>query len=156
MGAWHTMVRGAGAGIAATPPMSAVMLASGGTGNMGNQSPERVADADAGAAGLPVRGAARGAAGVVAHLGFGAGVGATYAVLRSRTPVGRVPAGGVAWALVVYAASYLGWIPALRILPPATDDRKDRVTTMVIAHVAFGAAIDRFLATDRPRRRGSA
>ncbi|MCU1692974.1 MAG: hypothetical protein JWM64_2065, partial [Frankiales bacterium] len=73
-------------------------------------------------------------------LGFGAALGAVAAVLP-----GRGPAQGVAVALAAYAASYQGWVPALGILPPATDDEPGRPAVMVAAHVVYGAVLGRLL-----------
>lgn len=71
---------------------------------------------------------------MLAHFGFGAAVGALYAA----TPLRRL--GGVAYGLGVWTASYLGWIPAARILPPATRHPMDRNLLMVAVHVIWGIA----------------
>lgn len=71
---------------------------------------------------------------ILAHFGFGAAAGAIYAT----TPLRRL--GGIAYGLGVWAASYLGWIPAARILPPATEHPMDRNLLMVAVHVVWGLA----------------
>lgn len=75
---------------------------------------------------------------LAAHLGFGAALGAGYALLPRRGPA-LVRAVGL--SLAVYGLSYQGWVPALGILPPATRDRQARRSTMVAAHVVFGVAL---------------
>ena len=51
-----------------------------------------------------------------AHFAYGAATGALYAALR---PGGGIAA-GAGYGLLVWAASYLGWIPGLSILEPGT------------------------------------
>lgn len=82
------------------------------------------------------------------HFGFGAAAGAAYPVIAERTRCPPV-ATGVGFGLAVWAASYLGWIPALRLLPPATHDPASRTIMMILAHVAWGASLG--LAYDRMR-----
>ena len=142
----HPVLRGPLAGTLATIPMSLVMLVAGRL--VGRQAPEAI-----------VRSAVQAATGEqaskpvarllssLAHLGFGAGVGAGYVLLpRSGPPLLR----GVGTALAVYLVSYQGWVPALGILPPASRDRPGRVTVMVTAHLVFGAALA--LVEDQLRR----
>lgn len=55
---------------------------------------------------------------LIAHFGYGAATGALFPLLEQR---GYPPAlAGPGYGLGVWAASYLGWIPALKILSPAT------------------------------------
>jgi hypothetical protein len=85
---------------------------------------------------------------VVAHLGFGAVTGAAYALApRIGPPVLR----GVVTALGVWAVSYQGWVPALGILPKASEDRPARPAVMIAAHVVYGAVLGGL--EDRLRRR---
>lgn len=145
----HALLRGALAGTAATGPMSAVMAAASAAGLLGEHPPESIVRHAARATGQsPPRPTVRALA-AVTHLGFGAGVGAGYALLPA---VGPPVARGTATALAVYVASYQGWLPALGILPPASDDRPARPTVMVAAHVVFGAVLG--LLDDRWREGG--
>ena len=145
------MLRGPLAGTLATIPMSAVMLIAGRV--VGRQPPETIVCSAVEA--VTGSQASRPVAGLLtslAHLGFGAGVGAGYVLLpRSSPPLLR----GVGTSLVVYLVSYQGWVPALGILPPASRDRPGRVTVMLTAHVVFGTVMalveDRL---SRPRARG--
>ena len=88
---------------------------------------------------------------LLAHFGYGAACGATYAALipRSRVPH---PVGAMGWGLAVWAGSYLGWLPALGLHPPATREPRDRNGLMIAAHAVWGAAAGTMLeAFDRPR-----
>src|SRR5688572_7121377 len=108
------LTRGAGAGAVATAAMSAVMLAAGRAGLMGRQPPEAIVRQAGTRAAVEPHGRLADALAVVAHLAFGAGTGAAYALLpRSRRPALR----GVAVAEAVWAVSYAGWVPALGALP---------------------------------------
>ena len=131
------------AGAVATVPMSAVMLVAERLGAMGAQPPEQVTSEALGAAGADdVSEGERHSVASLAHLAFGAGGGAAFAVLhrRLRLPVPLL-AQGIAFGLAVWAASYQGWIPALGILPPASDDRPGRRRAMFAAHVVYGAVL---------------
>ena len=86
----------------------------------------------------------------VNHFGYGAGSGAAFGVVASRMPLPPVMT-GVAFALSVWTLSYLGWLPAARILPPATEQPARRNALMIAAHVVWGASMG--LAFDRLQRR---
>jgi uncharacterized membrane protein YagU involved in acid resistance len=80
------------------------------------------------------------AATLVAHFGFGTAVGALFGAIHHRgetTPV----SGGIAYAMAVWSASYLGWAPALGLLRPATSHPAGRNGLMLAAHVVWGAAL---------------
>jgi hypothetical protein len=70
-----------------------------------------------------------------AHFAYGAAAGALYAALRP----GDGLAAGAGYGLLVWAASYLGWIPGLSILEPATRHPLRRNGLMLAAHVVWGA-----------------
>lgn len=74
------------------------------------------------------------------HFGYGAATGALYPLVGDRMRAQPVVT-GIAYGLGVWAASYLGWIPAARLLPPATRQPAERNITMILAHVAWGAAL---------------
>jgi uncharacterized membrane protein YagU involved in acid resistance len=76
---------------------------------------------------------------LVAHFAYGAACGATYAPLaRWLRPPGA--AGGISHGVAVWTVSYLGWLPALGILPPATRHPAERNALMIAAHIVWGAA----------------
>ena len=138
--------RGAAAGLVATGAMSAVMLAF--RKQMGEQPPDAIAKTAADAVGAEPTESQADALASVLHAGFGMSVGAGYALLPRYLPP---PVRGVALALVVWAVSYQGWVPALGILPPADDDRPARPPVMIGAHVVYGAVLGEV--EDRLRRR---
>jgi hypothetical protein len=70
-----------------------------------------------------------------AHFAYGAATGALYGLAR---PEGGAAA-GAGYGLLVWAASYLGWIPALGILAPATRHPLRRDGLMLVAHLVWGA-----------------
>ncbi len=137
------MAQGMVAGTLATAPMSAVMLVAQRRGAMGSQPPERVAEEALGHAGFDdTSERSQNLAASLAHLAFGAGGGATFALVRRRLGLPGPPVvQGTLFGLGVWALSYQGWIPALGILPPADDDRPDRRRTMIAAHVVYGGVL---------------
>ena len=81
----------------------------------------------------------------LAHLGYGAALALPFAVMRRALPRARVPIAGMAYGLAVYAANYELMLPALRLLPPAHDDRPGRVLAMTGAHLVYGGALELLL-----------
>ncbi|MHB0958508.1 MAG: DUF6789 family protein [Pirellulaceae bacterium] len=74
-----------------------------------------------------------------AHFSYGAAAGATYGLLADRLP-GSPVTRGVTFGLAVWAVSYLGWLPAVQILPAATHEPARRNALMIAAHLTWGAA----------------
>jgi hypothetical protein len=72
------------------------------------------------------------------HFMFGAGAGALYYLLPVRQ---RTPISGVAYAWLVWAASYFGWVPAFKFLAPASRHPLRRNGLMIAAHVVWGVAL---------------
>jgi len=71
---------------------------------------------------------------LVAHFAYGAGCGALIAAAAPRIgPASGAMAGGAVWL-----ASYMGWIPAVGVLRPATDHPMRRNAVMIAAHFAWG------------------
>lgn len=75
-----------------------------------------------------------------AHFGYGAATGALFGAIADELPMPRI-ASGVLYGIVVWSGSYLGLLPALRILRPATEHPAERNALMVAAHVVFGASL---------------
>lgn len=71
------------------------------------------------------------------HYGYGAAAGALYPAV-ARQIGGPAVATGIGYGLAVWGASYLGWIPAMRILTPATHHPRARNGLMLAAHVVWG------------------
>ena len=115
------------------------MLAAGRAGLMGRQPPEAIVRRTGALVAVEPRGRLADALATVAHLLFGAGTGAAYALLPpARRPVVR----GAAVGTAVWAVSYAGWVPALGALPPA-GPRPTAATrsSMVVAHLVYGAVL---------------
>ncbi len=135
-------------GAVGTVGMSALMLAAGKAGLIGEQPPDKIARAALDAAGVQQRDEeAQDALAILLHFGFGAGCGALFGVLHRRLPF-RVPAAlhGMVFALLIWATSYQGWIPALRIMPPASSDHPNRPRVMILAHLIYGALLGSIVA----------
>lgn len=72
------------------------------------------------------------------HFLFGAGAGAMYAILAERLPGQRDEVKGTFAGASLWTGSYLGWIPALGILPPATQQPWRMNLLMIVAHFVWG------------------
>ena len=79
------------------------------------------------------------AATLASHCAYGAATGALYHAIR--TPRARRPEWSIAYAVLVWTISYLGWIPATGILRIATTHPPRRNGLMLAAHVVFGGAL---------------
>jgi len=74
---------------------------------------------------------------LAAHYAYGAATGALIAAAMPRPGIAAGAAAGVG----VWAASYLGWIPAAGLLKPATEHPARRNAMMIGAHLVWGAAL---------------
>jgi uncharacterized membrane protein YagU involved in acid resistance len=148
----NRMLAGSLAGFAATAPMTAVMEALYRVlpphEKRGPLPPREITQKAADAADVaddlsePQK---KGLTGLV-HFGFGTGAGAAYGAVAPHLPLGPA-ANGVAYGLAVWAGSYLGWLPAAGVLPPATEEPAGKNAVMILAHVVWGAALG--VLTDR-------
>lgn len=139
MGNVLAMTRGAAGGLVATVAMSGFMRAAQAAGLLDRLPPRIIVDDAvdrAGAEETPA--AARSIAATLAHVGYGMGCGALYAVGRRRIGLRRSGLGGAAFGTLVWLVSYAGWLPALDILPPPTKDRPRRQLGMIAAHWVYG------------------
>lgn len=140
----EAMLDGAIGGVAGTATMSAVMLAAGKFGVMGEQPPKRIAEATLEAVGVHhPQDETQVALASFAHVGFGAVTGALFAVLHRRLqlPLSE-PLHGMVFATLVWGLTYKGVIPQLGIMPPPERDRPaTRPLAMVVAHEVFGATL---------------
>ena len=86
---------------------------------------------------------ARTATTLLSHFGYGAAAGAVYSsALNARAaPLPK----GLLFGLVLWAASYLGWLPAAGILRPATEHPTRRNALMIGAHLVWGATLGAFV-----------
>jgi hypothetical protein len=136
---------GSACGVLATMVMSGWMFVGQLVSRHGEQPPKRLVRGLAGRAGIPTKRRGVGTVAVTgaAHLGFGLGGGAVYGAVVHRSSVPR----GVAFGIGVWAVSYVGWIPALRLMPPPYKDLRGRAWTILSAHVVYGAVLGAALAS---------
>jgi hypothetical protein len=75
-----------------------------------------------------------------AALGLGLGYGVTFGVLyaAARPRGGSVWSDGIALGVGTWAAGYPGWLPALGLMPPVTEQEPGQIVVPVIQHVAYG------------------
>ena len=77
---------------------------------------------------------------LVLHFLFGAATGALYGVIEEKIPLNETGK-GMLMGTAVWTGSYLGWIPLLRILTPATEHPWRRNVLMIVAHFVWGGAL---------------
>ena len=77
---------------------------------------------------------------MLAHYNYGTATGALFGLIAPRNLPDAV-SGGIGYGLLVWAASYLGLLPALGLHPPATRESPRRNMMMIAAHVVWGAAL---------------
>lgn len=83
---------------------------------------------------------ARSAATVAAHFGYGAACGLLYA-LGERKVNAPAAAKSLGFGLIVWTVSYLGLMPVMGVLRPATEHPLRRSALMIAAHLVWGAAM---------------
>lgn len=147
--AWPRMVQraavdageGAGAGLLATIPMSAVMIALHQLLPSAERlplPPKKITAESGREVGLALDEEELQVATVLAHLGYGTGVGALFGPLLRYLPLPPVLA-GVLYGLLVWFLSYMGWVPAVGVMAPATKQPQGRNVMMILSHVVWGA-----------------
>ena len=142
---WLDALIGGAAGLIATLPMSAFMLAT--KGRLPEEESRPLPPRQI-VRNLVHRTARRGDVDrseellmtAIAHFGFGASMGAGWSLLARRLPIHSM-LGGVSYALVVWAGSYQGWLPASGLHRPATRQSTGRNALMILAHVVWGATL---------------
>lgn len=94
---------------------------------------------------------------LAAHFAYGGATGALYPLPLSSHVEGRPGMQlllGAGYGVAVWAGSYLGWVPALRILAQPTAQPLARLRLMIAAHLVWGAGtvfIGEQLAGPHPR-----
>lgn len=76
---------------------------------------------------------------LLSHFGYGASMGSLYSTLIERLPVSTLIKGAV-FGLLVWAGSYLGWLPATDFSAAAPEEPVRRNTLMIVAHLIWGTA----------------
>ncbi len=92
---------------------------------------------------------------LLAHFAMGTAAGALYGFLAGRQRLPG-PLAGAGFGLAVWAGNYLGLLPALGILRPATEHPPRRTALMVAAHLVWGAVVGTLADTGRDRARNAA
>ncbi len=139
------ILKGGLAGFAATVPMTLVMVAGHSLLPWHEKyplPPRQIVESVAEHAGVRKQTSEtqRQAMTIAAHFGFGAATGGLYAPIASRISIPPV-LGGMGYGFLVWLASYMGWLPAAHILPPASDHPARRNILMIAAHLVWGAAL---------------
>lgn len=76
---------------------------------------------------------------LLSHYAVGTAAGAVYGAVAHRIPL-PAPLAGAAFGLSVWAGNYLGLLPALGLLPPATEHPPRRTALMIAAHLVWGVS----------------
>jgi hypothetical protein len=135
-----SMIRGAAAGTVATAAMSAIMFGARRSGVMGTMPPEKITASFLNRAGIKRSRKQQDALAVAIHFIFGAGGGAIFGLAPERLPVPPVPL-GMAYGSAIWAVSYMGWVPMLRIMPPPHRDQPGRQGVMLLGHLVYGGVL---------------
>jgi uncharacterized membrane protein YagU involved in acid resistance len=99
-------------------------------------TPREIVDSVGGAAGTELSSERAKDITTAAHFAYGAAMGAMISALNPE-PSRKT---GAAAGMAVWLASYMGWIPALHVLEPATKHPARRNLLMIGVHVVWGAA----------------
>jgi len=76
---------------------------------------------------------------LVSHFGYGAFMGTLYGTLSKRItlPLPAAVKGGI-FGVIIWAGSYLGWLPAMNMAAAGTEEPLRRNGLMIGAHVVWG------------------
>jgi hypothetical protein len=74
----------------------------------------------------------------VLGMGYGVSFGALYAGLRPRVHMPIVD--GFLLGVAAWAAGYLGWLPALGLMPPVWKHKPKAAAAQIAEHAAYGLA----------------
>jgi uncharacterized membrane protein YagU involved in acid resistance len=99
-------------------------------------TPREIVDSGSEQLGVPVAGEVARDVTTAAHFAYGAAMGAVIAAMNPD-PKKRT---GAAAGAAVWLASYMGWIPAVGTLEPATKHPARRNLLMIGVHLVWGAA----------------
>jgi hypothetical protein len=77
---------------------------------------------------------------LISHFSYGAAAGALYPIFARGMQGSPAVLSGTLYGLLVWLMSYLGWLPALGILRPATEHPVNRNGIMLVAHAVWGSA----------------
>ena len=71
------------------------------------------------------------------HFSYGAAGGALYALLRPKAKNALLE--GAALGTAIWAVGYLGWLPAVGLLPPVTEQKPMQIFSPIWQHWLYGA-----------------
>ena len=134
------IVAGAVAGAGAAALMLPLFVGAERAGILSQEPPARVVDRATAEADVAPAPEERTGAMVGSHLLYGAGAGAIYGALAARAPLPAATA-GTGFGLVVWAAGYLGWLPAAGIWPRPWRQPAGDALVPVAAHLVYGLAL---------------
>lgn len=77
---------------------------------------------------------------LASHFSYGAFFGSLYTLWDQRIPLPHSMKGMLA-GIALWVGSYLGWLPAAGILPPATRHPWRRNLLMIVAHLVWGSTM---------------
>ena len=77
---------------------------------------------------------------IFSHFGYGALFGAFYTLFDEKLAI-HSSLKGTVMGLAVWVGSYLGWLPAMGILRPATKHPWRRNLLMIAAHIVWGVTL---------------
>ena len=146
MGLRRAVLAGSVGGLAGAASMLPLFEGAKRAGILIETPPLRVVDeaaesaAEATEAGGPVEAGDRVAAAVGSHLLYGVAAGAFYGLLQDELKLPGLVAGPIYW-MVLWAAGYLGWMPAAGVMPQPWRQRTGDALTPVVAHLAYGVAL---------------
>ncbi|HET8844751.1 MAG TPA: DUF1440 domain-containing protein, partial [Ktedonobacteraceae bacterium] len=80
------------------------------------------------------------AATLISHFGYGAAMGALYFPLERKRRI-LAPVQGILFGLLVWAGSYLGLLPLLRMSAAGHREPGQRNLMMIAAHVVWGVTL---------------
>ena len=80
---------------------------------------------------------------LLSHFGYGAAAGGIYSITPRMPAPG--PLNGVAFGLLLWIVSYLGWLPALGVLRPVTKQPPRRTALMIAVHLVWGFVLGTFV-----------
>jgi hypothetical protein len=144
------MVRGAIAGFVGAVAMFPLMFTMKRLGLTREVFPKQVEEELTRRAGLPelARGRVSDILAYTAHLAYGALLGGFFGGLRYVVSAPTFPFAQL-FGLATYAVGFLGWVPALGILPPIWRQREPIGVMRIMAHIYYGTVVS--LAFDRMR-----
>ena len=142
---WEPLGTGAAAGAIATIPMTLFMLLMQRLLPKWQQyalPPERITSELAERVGLEkhMNKRERVGAALVAHFGYGANMGALYTPFARKVTLHSTLKGAI-FGLIVWAGSYLGLLPTMKMSEAATKESLRRNVLMIAAHLIWGTAL---------------